>query len=339
MARPAMDYRGPGMRALLERISESLRQYLGTGRAPLLLTASGTGAMEASLANHLSPGDRVLGLGGGQFAERFLGVARAFGLRRRSLETEWGRPADPEALRRALRADPETKAVLLTHSETSTGVLHPVEALLGVVRESSGALAFVDAVSSLGAAPLAVDDFDVVFTASQKAWGLPPGAAMVWTSPRAEAREAQARLPRFYFDFARYREARARGTLPFTPALPVFHALDAGAALLLEEGREAVFRRHRAAAAEARRAISAAGLEAVAADEWASPTVTAAYLPPETDWPSAAKRLREEHGVVLAGGLGRLAGRILRIGHLGWATPETVRPAAAALRAVFAAPA
>ena len=339
MARPAMNYRGPEMRALLERISESLRQYLGTGRAPLLLTASGTGAMEASLANHLSPGDRVLGLGGGQFAERFLGVARAFGLRCRSLETEWGRPADPDALRRVLRADPETKAVLLTHSETSTGVLHPVEALLGVVRESSGALTFVDAVSSLGAAPLAVDDFDVVFTASQKAWGLPPGAAMVWTSPRAEAREAQARLPRFYFDFARYREARARGTLPFTPALPVFHALDAGAALLLEEGREAVFRRHRAAAAEARRAISGAGLEAVAADEWASPTVTAAYLPPETDWPSAAKRLREEHGVVLAGGLGRLAGKILRIGHLGWATPETVRPAAAALRAVFAAPA
>ena len=206
-ARPMMSYRGPEMRALLERVSGSLSEYLGSERRPVLLTASGTGAMEASLANTLSPGDRVVGLGGGQFAERFLGIARAYGLETVSLETPWGRAAEPERLREAFARFPDLKAVLLTHCETSTGVLHPVADLLRVARESGEALVLVDAVSSLGATPLAVDDFDVVFTASQKAWGLPPGLAPVWTSERAEAAAAGARLPRFYFDFARYREA------------------------------------------------------------------------------------------------------------------------------------
>lgn len=336
-ARPMMSYRGPEMRALLERVSGSLSEYLGSERRPVLLTASGTGAMEASLANTLSPGDRVVGLGGGQFAERFLGIARAYGLETVSLETPWGRAADPERLREAFARFPDLKAVLLTHCETSTGVLHPVADLLRVARESGEALVLVDAVSSLGATPLAVDDFDVVFTASQKAWGLPPGLAPVWTSARAEAASSEARLPRFYFDFARYREAATRGVTPFTPALPVFFALEAGIRLLLREGREAVFRRHAAAAAAARRAVTAAGLELVAEPSVASKTVTAARLPAGADWPAASRRLQDDHGLVLAGGLGKWAGKILRVGHLGWITPDDLRPLGPALRTVFGA--
>lgn len=336
-ARPMMSYRGPEMRALLERVSGSLSEYLGSERRPVLLTASGTGAMEASLANTLSPGDRVVGLGGGQFAERFLGIARAYGLETVHLETPWGRAADPARLREAFARFPDLKAVLLTHCETSTGVLHPVADLLRVARESGEALVLVDAVSSLGATPLAVDDFDVVFTASQKAWGLPPGLAPVWTSARAEAAAAGARLPRFYFDFARYREAAARGVTPFTPALPVFFALEAGIRLLLREGRETVFRRHAAAADAARRAVTAAGLELVAEPSVASKTVTAARLPADADWPAASRRLQDDHGLVLAGGLGKWAGKILRVGHLGWITPDDLRPLGPALRTVFGA--
>ncbi len=331
MAQPLISYRGPEARALLGRIGEGFCDYLGTERPPVLLTASGTGAMEATLANLLSPGDPVLGIGGGQFAERFLGLAEAFGLETRSLGTPWGSAADPERLRAALRTRPEPRAVLLTHSETSTGVLHPLPDLIRVVREESDALVLVDAVSSLGAMPVAVGSCDAVFTASQKAWGLPPGMAMAWTSERAAAAERSARLPRFYWSFSRYRDALARGSMPFTPAVPVLFAMEAGLRLMLREGRDAVFRRHAEAAAAARGRLQAMGLRLVADEENATSTVTAAWLPREVAWPELARTLRERHGVVLAGGLGQLQGKILRLGHLGWTTPGDVHRAADAL--------
>ena len=339
MARPLMSYRGPEMRALLERIAAGFAEFLGTGsdsgRPPVLLTASGTGAMEATLANTLSPGDRVLGLGGGQFAERFLAVAEAFGLDAASLGVPWGEAADPDRLRAELRARPGTRAVLLTHSETSTGVLHPLPELVRAVRETGEALVLVDAVSSLGAMPLAVDSCDAVFTASQKAWGLPPGMAMVWTSERAEAAERTARLPRFYWSFARYREAMERGVTPFTPALPVLFAMEAGLRLMLREGREAVFRRHTKAAAAARARLRAMGLRLVAPEGAASNTVTAARLPEGVSWPRLSRTLQNDHGIVLAGGLGRLAEKILRLGHLGWTTKEDIHHAADALESTL----
>ena len=331
MARPMMSYRGPEARALLSRIEDGFSEVLATRRRPVLLTASGTGAMEATLANLLSPGDVVLGTGGGQFAERFLGVAEAFGLEARSLDTAWGEPAAPERLLVALRARPGIRAVLLTHSETSTGVRHPVPELIQVIRENGNPLVLVDAVSSLGAMPLEVDACDAVFTASQKACGLPPGMAMVWVSGRAEAAERTARLPRYYWNFARYREARARGSTPFTPALPVLFAMEAGLGLMLREGREGVFRRHADAAAVARNRLRSMGLRLVAEESHASNTVTAAWLPGGVSWPKLSLALQEHHGIVLAGGLGRLAGKILRLGHLGWTTPQDVHRAADAL--------
>lgn len=337
MAQPLISYRGPEARALLGRIAKGFCDYLGTERQPVLLTASGTGAMEATVANLLSPGDRVLGLGGGQFAERFLGVAAAFGLRTESLDTPWGRAAAPQRLQVALRTRPEPRAVLLTHSETSTGVLHPLPELIRVVREESDALVLVDAVSSLGAMPLKVDSCDAVFTASQKAWGLPPGMAMVWTSGRAEAAERSARLPRYYWSFARYRDALAHGSMPFTPAVPVLFAMETGLRLMLREGWDAVFRRHAAAAAAARSRLQAMGLRLVADEQSATNTVTAAWLPPGVAWPELTRALQERHGVVLAGGLGQLQGKILRLGHLGWTTARDVHRAADALESCLRA--
>ena len=339
MAQPLISYRGPEARALLGRIAAGFCEYLGTGRPPVLLTASGTGAMEATVANLLSPGDPVLGSGGGQFAERFLGVAEAFGLETRSLDTRWGAPAAPERLRAALRAHPETRAVLLTHSETSTGVLHPLPELIRIVREEGDALVLVDAVSSLGAIPLAVDACDAVFTASQKAWGLPPGMAMVWTSERAEAAEREAQSPCYYWSFPRYREALARGSMPFTPAVPVLLAMEAGLRLMLREGRDAAARRHAAAAAAARSRLRGMGLQLVAAEESSTSTVTAAWLPAGVSWPELSRALQERHGITLAGGLGQFKGRIVRVGHLGWVTPRDVHRAADALQSCLGAPA
>ena len=170
-----------------------------------------------------------------------------------------------------------------------------------------------------------------MFTGSQKAWGLPPGMAFVWTSPRAEAAEAEARLPRLYWSFARYREAAARGSFPFTPALPVLFAMDAGVRLLLDEGRGAVFARHAAAAAAARDGLEKLGLRLVAGDAFASPTVTAAWLPEGVSWPELSRTLLRDHHLVLGGGLGRWKGRILRLGHLGWVTPDDMHRALATL--------
>ncbi len=331
-----MSYRGPEMRRLLDEVADGLSRYLGASRPPLLLTGSGTGAMEAALVNTLSPGDRVVGLGGGQFAERFLGMARRFGLDARNLGTPWGEPASPDQLRRVLRTWPGVRAALLTHCETSTGVLHPLAELLQAVRAESDALALVDAVSSLGAMPLRVDDCDVAFTGSQKAWGLPPGMAMVWVSERAEAAETAARLPRFYWSFAAYREAMRRGTLPFTPALPALFAMEAGVRLMLREGLDAVAARHARAAALVRREMEGMRLALVAPPGFQSPTVTAAWLPQGVAWEELARQLAER-GLTLAGGFGEMAGKALRFGHLGWMTAEDLRPALQALAESLAA--
>ena len=206
-----------------------------------------------------------------------------------------------------------------------------------MVREAGDALVIVDAVSSLGAVPVPVDDCDVVFTASHKAWGLPPAMAMVFVSERAEAAASRARLPRFYWDFARYRKAQERGSVPFTPELPILFAMEAGLRLLEAEGREAVYRRHAETAATVRSGLRGAGLRLVAEDHWASPTVTAAWLPPGVSWAELSGRLEALHRIAFGGGLGRLAGRIFRIGHLGWTSPRETAPALAALRSCLTA--
>ncbi len=337
MARPLFNYRGPRMKGLMDRIRDRTCRFFGVSRPPLLLAGSGTGAIEAALVNTLSPGDRVLGLSGGVFADRFLAIARAHGLDAGSLRTPWGQPADPDRFEAALRSRPDTRAVLLTHSETSTGVLHPLPELIASARRAGSALVLVDAVSSLGAVPVPIEDCDVVFTASHKAWGLPPAMAIAFVSDRAEEAGRVARLPRFYWDFTRYREAHERGSVPFTPELPILFAMEVGLGLLLEEGRERVFRRHAETAASVRAGLRAAGLTLVAADRFASPTVTAAWLPDGIAWPDLSRRLDTEHGVSLGGGLGRLAGKIFRVGHLGWTSPAQVAPALNAIRESLAA--
>ena len=230
------------------------------------------------------------------------------------------------------------RAVLLTHNETSTGVAHPIEALSRVVQEETDALLLVDAISSLGAMPLPLDDLgiDVVITGSQKAWGVPPGMALLGLSSRAVDALESARMPRYYFDLRKCREARERGTMPFTPALPIVFALDVALDFMLAETASGVFARHHRAAETARRGVKALGLELFADERHASDTVTA-FRPPEgVDEAKLRERLRTQHDTVLAPGQGRLQGTILRIGHLGWVEEKEISAAVGALGAALA---
>jgi aspartate aminotransferase-like enzyme len=324
--RQMINHRGPEFAALMERIVRRMRPFFGTEAEIILLTAAGTGALEAAVVNVLSPGDRVLAVPTGAFGDRFAKAAEVYGADVRRLEVEWGRAADPAAVRAALLEEPNARAVLLTHNETSTGVTNPIAELAAAVREvAPAALILVDAISSLGAMPFEMDAWglDVVATGSQKAWMAAPGMAFVAVSERAWAAMETARMPRFYLDLRRHRDSAATGQTPWTPAVAVMYQVDEGLRLMEEETAAGVFARHAACAAAARAGLTALGFDLLADPAHASPTVTAAWIPEGLDWKAYNGELKKR-GLVLAGGQGKLKGKIFRIGHLGSVELEQV---------------
>ncbi len=332
-----MNYRGPEMAELMEELTGNLKRFLDTTHDVLLVTASGTGGLEATIANTVSSGDRVLGVNAGVFGKRFCVVAEAFGASLRTIEVEAGRALDPETLKSALHEEKDCRAVLLTHNETSTAVAHPIEDLCRVVREESDALVFVDAVSSLGAMPLPIDelDIDVVISGSQKAWGVPPGMVMLALSEKAWKATELATSPRFYFDLPRYRDAQARGSFPFTPALPVIYGLSVALGFMLRETPEGIFARHARIAERAREGVRSLGLELFADPARASSTVTAMKVPEGIDESALVALLRTRYDTVYARGQEGLRGKILRLGHLGWVQEPEIEAALRALRSAL----
>jgi len=336
MQRQMINHRSKEFAEIFRRVTAGLQHFFHTESDVLIFATSGTGGLEAAVVNTLSPGDRVLGVSIGYFGERFLAIARAYGAEVRELAFPWGKAADPSVIREELQRDPEIKAVLVTHNETSTGVVNDLETIAQVVR-GTPALLVVDAISSLGAVPLPMDEWgvDVLITGSQKAWMIPPGLAMVGISPRAWAAHKSARMPRFYFDFTAAKQLAARGSVPFTPAISLFYGLDKALELMAEEGREAIFERHRRVGERARQGVKGLGLELLAEERYASNTVTAIKVPEEMDGELVLERLLEEHGVALGGGPGKMAGRLWRIGHLGWVQEADIDGVMAALGAVL----
>ncbi len=317
--RQMINHRGPEFAALLDQIDRRMRVFFGTAQPVMLLTAAGTGGLEAAIVNQLSPGDRVLALPTGAFGERFARIAGVYGADVTRIETEWGRAADPAALRAALAQDPGYRAVLLTHNETSTGITNPIAALAAVVHElAPETLVLVDAISALGAVPFEMDAWglDVVVTGSQKAWMAAPGMTMVALSERAWAAAEAAQMPRFYFDLRDAKRSAATGETPWTPAVAVMYQVDAGLALMESETPAGVFARHHACAEATRGALRALGFRLLADPAFASDTVTACWVPEDLDWKAFNGELKAR-SVVLAGGQGRLKGRIFRVGHLG----------------------
>ena len=321
MTNPVINHRGPEFAAILERVTLRLQYFFQTASPVLTYASSGTGGQESAIANVFSPGDRVLAISIGVFGNRFATIAEEFGLQVERIDFEWGQAADLAVVEERLRAAAPFKGVLMTHNETSTGVTNDVEQLAGLIRRySPDALILVDAVSSLGCIPLEMDpwDIDVVFTGSQKGWMVPPGLMMIGASARAWEASKSARLPRFYFDWEMSRKNLEKWQHPVTPPVSLFYALDLALEKMLDEGREAIFERHKSIGEYVRWRAKEIGLQLLADHEHASNTVTAIYTPAGIDTTALLKELRVEDGVVLGGGQGKFEGKIFRVGHLGY---------------------
>ena len=244
LARPLIDHRGPEFATILRRVTVHLQYIFQTTSPVLTFPASGTGGQECALVNLFSPGEHVVAITIGHFGNRFASLAERFGLQVSRIAFPWGEAADPAIIEDRLHELAPYRGVLLTHNETSTGVTNDIKALASLIRQHTpDALIVVDAVSSIGCIPLEMDawDLDVVFTASQKGLMCPPGLMMVAAGPRAWDANAQARLPRFYFDWARTRVSLERGQHPVTPPVSLFYALDLALEMMLAEGLEAIF--------------------------------------------------------------------------------------------------
>ncbi len=331
-----INHRAPEFRQILNDITDRLKLLFQTSADVFLLTGSGTGGLEAVIVNTLSPGDKVLSVSIGVFGDRFAAIAEQFGAEVIPLRFEWGKAADPDAVRQALNAEPKIKAVLVTHNETSTGVTNDLAAISSVVKEFDKLL-LVDAISSLGSIQLPVDDWhvDIAVTGSQKGWMAPPGLAMVSVSEEAWRAHKAAKMPRFYWDFTKAKSYLERGETPWTPAVSTVFALSVSLKMMVEEGVPNIIARHAQVGKAARDGIKSLGLSLFADENYASNTVTAVAASNGLDSKKMLKIMREEHQTVLGGGQQRLDGKIFRIGHLGWVTEDDIEAVISRLKVVL----
>jgi serine---pyruvate transaminase len=322
MAEPILYHRAPAFIEVYARVLERLPGVFATSNDVLCFAASGTGAMESAVANLVVPGEPAVFCAAGKFGERWGELCDAYGARGVAVEAEWGEKVDPGQLDEALGAlDRPAPVVFATHSESSTGVIHDVRAL-NEVATSHGAVLCVDAISGIGAVELRQDEWgiDVVVAGSQKSLMSPPGLAFASVSERAMALAAENPGRRYYFDWQRTADGQREDppNSAFTPAVTLFRALDVALEMILEEGIERVLARHAVLARAARAGIEALGLERFGPDDPGANVLTAAALPDEIDGARVPKLMRDRYGVTVAGGQGRLKGRIVRIAHCGY---------------------
>ncbi len=338
MAKHPIGHRSGDFSKVIAELTENLKWLHQTNNDVLMLTASGTGAMEAGIINFLSPGDKVLVGNNGKFGERWGLVSKAFGLDVTEITAEWGKPLDTEAFRTALETDTnkEIKAVIITHSETSTGVLNDLENINKHVKAHGEALIIVDAVTSLGAVNVPVDEWalDVVGSGSQKGYMIPPGLAFVSVSAKAWKAYETAKLPKFYFDLKQYKKATDKDSSPFTPPVNLMYGLQASLQMMKREGLENIFARHQRLTKASRAAVKALNLPLFAPDEYASAAITA-VIPGGVDAEQIRSTMKKKFDIALAGGQDHLKGKIFRIGHLGFVSDRDVLTAIGALEATL----
>ena len=322
MAEPVTYHRAPAFVEVYAAALDRLRRVFQTDNQVLSFASSGTGAMESAVANLVAPGDPVAVASAGKFGERWVELCRAYGGEVAHLDVEWGEAIAPERLAETAAAMPKPpKAVFVTQSETSTGVVNDVRGLTTVAHDHE-AVIVVDAVSGLGAVDLPQDDWgvDVVVSGSQKSLMCPPGLGFASANPRALELAAQKPGGRYYFDWARTAEGQGQDppNSAFTPAVTLWRALDVALGLICDEGLPQVFERHAILARAARAGIEALGLERFGPDDDGANVVTAAVMPDSVDGAAVPKAMRDRYGVTAAGGQGRLKGKIVRIAHCGY---------------------
>lgn len=337
MSGPMINHRGPEFKEILYRVTEGLKKIFETKNDVYILTSSGTGAMEAAIVNTLSPGDKVLNATVGIFGNRFGEIAGRYGAEVINLTFPFGHAVELDQIRETLKKHRDVKAVMITHNETSTGVTNDLKSITKLVKDEFDKLVLVDGISSVCSIPLSTDDWgcDVIATASQKGWMLPPGLAFVSFSDSAWEAYKTARMPKFYFDLEMYKRYYEIGQPPYTPSISTILALDIALNRLMAEGMECVYKRHANIGRMTRRGVKDMGLTILPKDDVASNTVTAVNIPDEVDGNLLIKTMREDHGVVLAGGQQLLNGKIFRIGHMGYCTEEEMKDVFNALRSTL----
>ncbi|MEE8311376.1 MAG: alanine--glyoxylate aminotransferase family protein [Candidatus Binatia bacterium] len=320
MASPIIHHRTPQFSEIFRAAAQGSKRLFGTEQPVMMIAATGTGGMESALTNTLSSGDAVIVVDGGKFGERWSEISETYGLRVTTVKVEWGSAVDPAAVKQALDDTPDTRAVLVQASETSTTVLHPVAELAALTRDRD-CLLIVDGITSVGVVDMPMDEtgIDVLITGSQKALMLPPGLALVSLSEKAWRFNENAGIPRYYFDLAKERKNLGNDTSAYTPAVSMILGLRAVYDLVERNGGlPAVYHRHRVLAEATRAGIEAIGLRLLAPDA-PSPAATGFWLPEGVDGGKIGKHLRDTMGVTVAGGQGHLKGKILRLAHIGYA--------------------
>lgn len=318
LARDMVHHRKKEFAVVMERVQERLRTLFGTQDTVLPLSCSGTGAMTAAVYSLFAPGQKVLVVEGGKFGQRWREIAASRGLDVSSIEVPWGQAVRPQAVADALQSDPSLAGVLLQHSETSTGVLHPVREVAAVTRKSA-ALLLVDGISAVGLTPCPMDQWgiDCLLTGSQKGLMLPPGLALLALSPRAWERAEKQAPGCFYFNLPGEKAKLAQQQTLFTSPVNLIAGLDESLDVLLENGLDALYARQWALTMLARTSLAAMGLELFAKTDFAW-GITSVLLPDGIDGREVLRLAAERHGVCLAGGQDHLKGRMVRVGHMGW---------------------
>ncbi len=318
MSEPLIHHRSPQFSKILSEVRKDLKYLYQTNNDCLIFASSGTGGMEASVANLLSPGDKAICVIAGKFGERWSELCQTYGIETVDINVEWGNAVDPAQVKKALDENKDARAVFVQAHETSTGVKHPVEELGPMIAERPNTVFVVDAISALGVYDMKVDEWnlDVVVTGSQKSLSLPPGLAVVSVSEKAWKMAEEAKSPRYYFNFLKERKALARETTAYTPAVSLIIGLAEVLKQFRSMGLENLFAHHRRLSGAVKAAVEAMGLEQF--PKVPSEAITVICAPEGVNGQDVVKILREDYGITIAGGQAQLKGKIFRISHYGY---------------------
>ncbi len=319
MSRPIIHHRTPQFQAELKEAEEGLKYVFQTVNDVFILASSGTGAMESSVVNLLSPGDTVITVEAGKFGERWTEICKAYGITCEVIQVPWGKAVDPADIAAKIKASGnKIKAVFVTLCETSTGVVQDIQKIGAVVKDTAAVLV-VDAISGLGAIPLSTDAWfcDVVVSGSQKGLMLPPGLGFISISAKAWKLVENSKCPRYYFDLIKAKKALDKTDTAFTPAITLIIALNEALRIMKQDTMEKIFLRHKKMADATRAAVAALGLKLLAPDA-ASDVVTAVKLPEGIEGEKLVKTMRDTYGITMAGGQDALKGKLVRIAHMGY---------------------
>ena len=338
LGRHPIGHRSKDFQNLVKSTTENLKWLHQTNNDVLTITGSGTAAMEAGIINCLSKGDKVICAENGKFGERWVKVAEVFGLDVIKISAEWGTPLNPNHFKEILEKDKnkEIKAVILTHSETSTGVINDLETISNYIRNHGEALCIVDCVTSLGACNVPTDAWglDIVASGSQKGYMIPPGLSFISVSNKAWGFIEKSNLPKFYLDLKAYRKSLKAYSNPFTPAVNLVFALEESLNMMREEGLENIFNRHNKHKLAVSKAMKAMNLKLFADDESLSPAITA--IETKTfDAEDFRKTIQKKYDICLAGGQDHLKGKIFRIGHLGYVNDRDIISVISAISSIL----